>query len=82
MDSKMNKFSKIVEKVENTKYFEVIAEVRLSFSSENEGEAGYRSDSILGSIEDQIDFTIKNISEIQKDEYIKNCENKNIENDI
>ncbi len=32
-------------------------------NTENEGEAGYISDSILGSIEEQSDYTILNIEE-------------------
>ena len=46
----MKKFSKTNEKLEE-KEFIVEARITLKITSENSGEAGYLSDSILGSIE-------------------------------
>jgi len=71
----MKKFTKILENQTNEKYFEILAEIKLVIKSDNEGEAGYKSDSILGSIEEQVDFTINNISEVPKEEYQKYFEN-------
>lgn len=71
----MKKFTKILENQSNEKYFEVTAEIKLMIKSDNEGEAGYKSDSILGSIEEQVDFTIDNIGEVSKDQYQKYFEN-------
>ena len=63
----MKKFTKVLESQNNEKYFEVSVELKLLVKAENEGEAGYLSDSILGSIKEQIDFTISNIEEVSKD---------------
>ncbi len=62
-------FSKLLENLENNKYFEISANLKLIVISDNEGEAGYLGDSILGSIEEQVNFSIENISEISKEEY-------------
>ena len=59
----MKKFTKIIEKLENIGYYKVDAQVQLILQSENEGEAGYIGDSILGSIKEQTDYTISNIEE-------------------
>lgn len=66
----MKKFSKIQEN-SGKKYFEVYAEIKISFESENEGEAGYKADSIIGAIKEQVDYKIQDISEISQTEYIK-----------
>lgn len=79
----MKKFSKLVEKLETEKYFKVKAEVDLVIKAENSGEAGYISDSQLGSIEDQIDFRILDISELDESEFqeLKVTENLSINED-
>jgi hypothetical protein len=59
----MKKFTKILENQNNERFYEVSVELKLLIKAENEGEAGYLSDSILGSIEDQSDYTILNIEE-------------------
>jgi hypothetical protein len=59
----MKKFTKIVENQSIEKTYEVSVELKLLVKAENEGEAGYLSDSILGSIKEQSDFTILNIEE-------------------
>ncbi len=59
----MRKFTKILENQNNEKFYEVSVELKLLIKAENEGEAGYISDSILGSIEEQSDYTILNIEE-------------------
>lgn len=56
----MKKFSKINEKLEE-KEFIVEARITLKITSENSGEAGYLSDSILGSIEFIDNFEVINI---------------------
>jgi len=67
----MEKFTKILENKINEKYFEVYADIRLILKSNNEGEAGYKSDLILGSINEQADFTVTKIGELSKEEYKK-----------
>ena len=71
----MKKFTKILENQNGEKYFGVTAEIKMIIKSENEGEAGYKSDSILGSIEEQVDFTINNIGEVSREEYQKYFQN-------
>jgi hypothetical protein len=65
----MNKFSKIVEQLENKKYFKAKAEIDISTESDNEGEASYVIDSTLASINGQSGYNIKIIEEISKEEY-------------
>lgn len=65
----MKKFTKLVLENENQKYYETHSKLKLFIKASNEGEAAYKSDSILGSIEGQIDFSIDLIEEISKDEY-------------
>jgi len=66
----MRKFTKIIEN-KNEKYYEVSAKIKLLIKCENEGEAGYQSDSILASIDNQIDFSIDDIVEVSDEEYKK-----------
>jgi 4a-hydroxytetrahydrobiopterin dehydratase len=70
----MRKFTKILENLSEQKFFEITAEVKLLVKSENEGEAGYLADSILGGIEEQSDFIVQNISEISEEEFKKQFE--------
>jgi hypothetical protein len=60
---KIKKFTKIVEEVENGRFYKVIAQVELIIPAENEGEAGYLADSALSSIENGSNYTIDNIEE-------------------
>ena len=43
----MKKFTKVLEDIENGRFFKVNAEIELIIPADNEGEAGYLSDSIL-----------------------------------
>lgn len=61
----MKPFSKISES-SNNKEFIIEAKVILKISAENSGEAGYLSDSILGSIESINNFEILNIKNNQE----------------
>jgi len=70
----MKKFTKILENIIDQKYFEITAEVKLLVKAENEGEAGYLGDSILGGIEEQSDFIIQNISEIAEEDFKRQLE--------
>jgi hypothetical protein len=65
----MKKFSKILESNTLKKYFKVECTLTLYIESENEGEAGYLSDSILGSIKEQTDFSIMSIEDVSEEEY-------------
>jgi 4a-hydroxytetrahydrobiopterin dehydratase len=58
----MKKFSKIIESF--NKKFKVDAKITLLLKTENEGEAGYLADNILGSVESQEEFIIENIEEV------------------
>lgn len=60
----MKKFTKIREEVESKKFFQAKAEITLQVSAENEGEAGYLFDRVLGAIQEQVNFTIQDIEEI------------------
>lgn len=66
----MRIFSKIVEN-ENFKHFKISSELFLVVEAETPGEAGYISDSILGGIEEQVDFKVNDISEISDVEFKK-----------
>ena len=57
----MKKFTKILEEVENERFYKVDAQVELIIPAENEGEAGYLADSILASIEYGSEYIIDNI---------------------
>jgi len=59
----MKKFTKILEEVENERFYKVTAQVELIIPAENDGEAGYMSDSILASIEYGSNYTIDLIDE-------------------
>ena len=59
----MKKFTKILEEVESERFYKVTAQVELIIPAENEGEAGYMSDSILASIEYGSNYTIYLIDE-------------------
>ena len=74
----MKQFSKVVENIESQKYFKVNAQIELVFKADNEGEAGYLADSDLGSLENQVDFSISNISEITQGEFDKISQYANI----
>ena len=60
----MKKFSKIIES-NNQNYYKVDAKIQLIVPAENEGEAGYLSDSILSSVEYNYDYTIINIDKTE-----------------
>ncbi len=66
----MKRFSKIVESIENSNFYKVDAQIQLIIPAENEGEAGYISDSTLSGIEYTSDYTINNIE--KTDERIMN----------
>jgi hypothetical protein len=59
----MKKFTKLLEDVQNIKFYKINAEIELIINAENEGEAGYLADSILDGIEEQFTYTILNIEE-------------------
>jgi hypothetical protein len=65
----MKSFSKLVESIESEKYFKSQCEVDLIFKAENAGEAGYMTDSELGSIPSHSDFRVLDIQEITKEEF-------------
>lgn len=62
----MRKFTQIKEELDNKKFFQAKAEITLQVEAENEGEAGYLFDSILGGIAEQTDFNLANIEEISQ----------------
>lgn len=62
----MKKFTKVLEEVENERFYKVDAQVELIIPAENEGEAGYLADSILASIEYGSEYVIDNIDQTEK----------------
>ena len=70
----MRKFTKIVENLENSKFYKTSANIELIIKADSEGEAGYLSDSILSSIKESYDYTILNIEETE-DRINENLEN-------
>jgi hypothetical protein len=76
----MKKFSKILENNSNEKHYKVFAKIQLIIPAENEGEAGYISDSILASVENNYDYTIDLIEET--DERISESFKSNIKKEI
>jgi len=62
----MKKFSKIVENSENQYFYKVDAQVELIIPAENEGEAGYISDSELSGSRYMNNYTISNIEKTDK----------------
>jgi hypothetical protein len=58
----MKKFSKILESLQ-LKNYKIEANLELIVEAENEGEAGYIADSVLGGIEEQFSYNIINIEE-------------------
>lgn len=62
----MKKFTKILEDLDNYNYYKIYAEVELIVKAENEGEAGYQSDSILSSIENMSNYQIQLIEETEE----------------
>jgi triacylglycerol esterase/lipase EstA (alpha/beta hydrolase family) len=55
-----------IKEVENERFYKVDAQVELIIPAENEGEAGYLSDSILASIEYGSEYIIDNIDMTEK----------------
>jgi hypothetical protein len=76
----MKKFSKILENKIYDKYYKVFAEIQLVIPAENEGEAGYISDSSLASVDHIYDYTIKLIEET--DDRITESFKSNIKKEI
>ena len=60
----MNTFTKLVEQNESSKKYKVAAYVVLKFEAENEGEAGYKADSIIEVLDNYDSHIINNIEEI------------------
>lgn len=61
----MKKFTRLLEEVENTKFYKIDAEIQLLVCASSEGEAGYLGDSILGGLEEQFTYTVINIEETE-----------------
>lgn len=72
----MKKFSKIEESNSNDIDFIVQAKISLRIKASNEGEAGYLSDSILGSVKELENFEILIIKNGSNDGAIYENENE------
>lgn len=80
----MKKFSKILEDNSNEKHYKVFAKIQLIIPAENEGEAGYISDSVLASVDYNYDYTIDLIEETDErisDSFVKESKS-NIKKEI
>jgi hypothetical protein len=69
----MKKFTKILEDKNNSLFYKVYSKIELIIEAENEGEAGYKSDSILASIENIYNYEIQLIEETE-DRIVENIE--------
>lgn len=63
----MKKFSKVIESNLPSEKFLVDCNLKLLVQAENEGEAGYKADWILGGLEEQVDFEVINIERTEED---------------
>lgn len=63
----MKKFSKIIENTNLEKKYIIKVELEIIVNAESEGEAGYLADSIISGIEEQYNYSIINIEEIDED---------------
>jgi hypothetical protein len=61
----MKKFSKLLESVQ-LKNYKIETNLELIVEAENEGEAGYIADSILGGIKEQFSYNLINIEETEE----------------
>jgi hypothetical protein len=61
----MKKFSKILESINDRRFYKIEANIELIVEADNEGEAGYLGDSILNGIEEQFTYNIINIEETE-----------------
>lgn len=85
----MKKFTKILEDKNNLSFYKIYSKIELIIEAENDGEAGYISDSILASIEGVYNYEIQLIEETE-DRIVENAEmyqykrpdNSNINSDI
>jgi len=57
----MIKFTEKLETAENQGFYKIKVEVELIIKAENTGEAGYKSDSILSSVDDMFVYSILDI---------------------
>lgn len=62
----MKKFSKVLEQIENSRHFKVDATIELIIETDNEGEAGYLADSILGGVAEMSNYQIVNIDRTEE----------------
>ena len=62
----MNTFTKLVEQNESSKRYKVSSYLVLKINAENEGEAGYKSDSIIEGLDDYDSHIISDIQEINE----------------
>lgn len=72
----MNKFSRLVENIENQRYFKIKSEIDLIIEASSEGEASYIADSTLASVKGQSGYNISNVEETNKGEFSELIENK------
>lgn len=62
----MIKFTKLLEEIENGRFFKVNVELELILMGDNEGDAGYTADSILSSVENVSNYQIINIESTEE----------------
>lgn len=61
----MKKFTKIVEEVEDKKHFKVSAEIDLVIPADNQGEASYKADRIITSMDNLSEYVINSVEETE-----------------
>ena len=61
----MRKFTKIVEEVSDKKHFKVSAEIDLLIPADNQGEAAYKADRIITSMDNLSEYVINKVDETE-----------------
>ena len=76
----MKKFTKIVEEVSDKKHFKVSAEVDLVVTADNQGEASYKADRIITSMDNLSEYVINSVEEsepvLENKEYQDVCKSE------
>ena len=74
----MNKFSILVENLENQQYFKIKSEIELIVEASSEGEASYIADSTLASVKGQSGYNISSVEQTNREEFSELMENNGL----
>lgn len=65
----MRQFTKLVKNLESNKFYKIETSLELVLKAEDMTEAGLIAEKILKNIDNQFDYSTKNIQEVSKNEY-------------